>query len=101
MARRYREGDLGESARDAILSQVRDDLDAFNLVEVTADVVSTARNLLVRRALRSNDAIQLASCLVLQKQITSRVLFLAFDHRLTDAARSEGLETSYGPASAP
>jgi hypothetical protein len=50
-----------------------------------------AQALLLRHALRSGDAVQLASSLYLQRKIGERVLFAAFDDRLNNAARAEGL----------
>ena len=47
--------------------------------------------LLMRHPLRSSDALQLASCLYLQREIGERISFGAFDARLTTAARAEGL----------
>ena len=43
------------------------------------------------RPLRSGDAVQLASCLYLQRETGQRVLFTAFDERLNNAAGAEGL----------
>jgi hypothetical protein len=44
-----------------------------------------------RHSLRSGDAVQLASCLYLQRETGERISFAAFDDRLTTAARAEGL----------
>jgi hypothetical protein len=55
--------------------------------ERTAD----ARTLLLRHPLRAGDAVQLASCLYLQRQLAQPVPFVAFDNRLAQAARAEGL----------
>jgi predicted nucleic acid-binding protein len=54
-------------------------------------VSADAQSLLLRHALRSGDAVQLASCLYLQRETGERVPFAAFDERLNDAARAEGL----------
>jgi hypothetical protein len=35
--------------------------------------------------------VQLASCIYLQRQISQALPFVAFDRRLTEAARQEGL----------
>ncbi len=48
--------------------------------------------LLKRHPLRAADALQLASCLELEKGIRLPVLFVAYDGRLNEAAKKEGLE---------
>jgi hypothetical protein len=47
--------------------------------------------LLQRHALRAGDAIQLATCLYLQEELREAALFVAFDSRLSAAARREGV----------
>lgn len=60
-------------------------------MELTPELTADAQALLLRHALRSGDAVQLASCLYLQRETGERVLFAAFDERLNNAARAEGL----------
>lgn len=67
------------------------DLAAYILVELTPELAADAQALLLRHALRSGDAVQLASSLYLQREIGERILFAAFDDRLNSAARAEGL----------
>jgi predicted nucleic acid-binding protein len=73
------------------LKRLNADLDAWILVELTADLTTDAQALLIRHALRAGDAIQLASCLYLQRETGEQISFAAFDDRLTSAARAEGL----------
>jgi predicted nucleic acid-binding protein len=47
----------------------------------------------VRQTLRAADALQLASCLELRERLDLPVVFVAWDKRLLDAARAEGLDT--------
>ena len=61
------------------------------MVEVTPDITAEARALILRHPLRAGDAIQLASCLYLQRELREPVPFVAFDQRLLGAARAEGL----------
>lgn len=61
-------------------------------MELTAKLAADAQTLLTRHPLRSGDAIQLASCLYLQRETGESIAFAAFDDRLTVAARAEGLE---------
>lgn len=60
-------------------------------MELTAELVGNAQSLSVRHGLRSGDAVQLASCLYLQRETGQRIPFAAFDDRLNTAASSEGL----------
>jgi predicted nucleic acid-binding protein len=49
--------------------------------------------LVTRRALRAGDAVQLASALYLQTRTGGKIQFVAYDMRLIEAARAEGLKT--------
>lgn len=60
-------------------------------MELTAELAADAQTLLIRHSLRSGDAVQLASCLYLQRETGERISFGAFDDRLATAARAEGL----------
>jgi predicted nucleic acid-binding protein len=61
------------------------------MVELSPGVALEARSLLVRHALRAADAIQLASALLLKRELREPVTFAAYDHRLKAAARAEAL----------
>lgn len=91
LARREREGAFTTAERDRAVRRLNTDLAACILVELTAELSAEAQALLLRHALRSGDAVQLASCLYLQREIGDRILFAAFDERLNGAARAEGL----------
>ena len=69
--------------------------DEYQIVELTVPVADSARALLEHHALRSYDAIQLASALItseaLQAAGLSVPIFLAADDRLLNAAQAEGL----------
>ena len=91
LARREREGAFTTAERDRGLKRLNADFAAWILVEVTAELTTDAQMLLMRHPLRSSDALQLASCLYLQREIGERISFGAFDARLTTAARAEGL----------
>jgi len=89
--RRVREGAFTIRRRDRILSALQRDVLALAIVEMTPEVTADARRLLMRHVLRAGDAVQLASCLYLQRQLAQPVPFVAFDSRLVQAARAEGL----------
>ena len=63
----------------------------MDFVELTAELTADAQMLLIRHSLRSGDAVQLASCLYLQRETGEQMSFAAFDDRLAAAARAEGL----------
>jgi hypothetical protein len=91
LARRERERAFTAVERDRGLKRLNADLAAWILVELTAELTGDAQTLLVRHSLRSGDAVQLASCLYLQRETGERISFAAFDDRLATAAHAEGL----------
>lgn len=91
IVRRAREGAFTIQQRDRMLAALVRDVPALAMVEMTPEITSDARTLLLRHPLRAGDAIQLASCLYLQRQLAQPVPFVAFDGRLVKAARAEGL----------
>ena len=91
LARREREGAFTAAERDRALKRLNADLAAWILLELTAELTADAQMLLIRHGLRSGDAVQLASCLYLQREIGERISFAVFDDRLATAARAEGL----------
>jgi predicted nucleic acid-binding protein len=60
-------------------------------VELGSEILSAARGLIDRHALRGFDAIHLASALGLQAAANASVTFVAADHRLLRAAAQERL----------
>lgn len=91
LARRAREAAFSIAKRDRALAAVANDFPAILVVELTPDITARARMLLQRHTLRTGDAIQLASCLYLKEEFGEDVPLVAFDSRLTEAARREGL----------
>lgn len=94
LIRRTREGAFSVAERDRALAALETDFPAILVVELTPEVTTRARTLLQRYPLRAGDAIQLASCLYLQEQLGEEVALVAFDGRLTEAARREGLSAA-------
>lgn len=90
LMRRSREGAFSDTARDRACAALDADMPAMLVVELTAEVVARARELLRRHPLRASDAIQLASYLYLQEELGEQMLFVVFDDRLAAAARAEG-----------
>jgi predicted nucleic acid-binding protein len=91
LARRSREGAFSIRERDRALAAFVEDFAALIVVELAPEVAAGARELLVRHRLRAGDAIQLASGLFLQQALRQPVPFVAFDDRLSSAARDEGM----------
>jgi len=91
LARRAREGAFSDAARDRAVAAVDADLASILVVELTAVIVARAQALIRRHELRAGDAIQLASCLYIQEALGEETSFVAFDDRLANAARLEGL----------
>lgn len=75
---------------------MRQDLRSFVLVEVTAKLNRRSMALLKSHPLRAADALQLASCLELGRELRLPILFVAYDRRLNEAAQKEGLELAAG-----
>jgi predicted nucleic acid-binding protein len=95
LARLTREGAVSEPERDRALASLQADLDEMLVVELTPGIAALARSIVGRRALRAGDAVHLASCLFLRNQLAEeQVRFVAFDVRLLEGARGEGLETA-------
>ena len=93
LMRLAREGALMAAERDRALATFAADVEAVMVVELAQEITAGATELLRRHQLRAGDAIQLTSCLFLQGQVGETVPFVAFDRRLTEVARLEGLET--------
>lgn len=93
LMRRARENAISLAQRDRALAALQADFPAILAVELTAEITARSQALLGRHPLRAGDAIQLASCLYLQDRLGARLPFVAFDGRLLEAARREGLST--------
>jgi predicted nucleic acid-binding protein len=91
LCRRCRAGDLAVADRDRLLSALTDDSAAFHVVELTAEVAAEASKLLRRHPLRSSDAIQLASLLVLGRALDEMPVLLSFDDALSAAGEAEAV----------
>lgn len=96
LVRRAREGAFTVEERDRALASLADDFAALIIVEFTPEITAEARALLIRHRLRAGDAVQLASCLYLQREMNQKLPFAAFDDRLAEAARDEGLSVLSG-----
>ena len=91
LVRRAREGAFPVDERDRALASLVDDFATLIIVEFTPEITADARALLLRHRLRAGDAVQLASCLYLQREVSQPLPFVVFDDRLAEAARREGV----------
>ena len=99
LARLAREGSMSASERDRALEQLTEDFQSFWIVEVTRETVALARTLLVGHPLRAGDAIQLASCQYLRRELSDNMPMVVFDERLLDAAAAIGIPVIPTPKS--
>jgi predicted nucleic acid-binding protein len=91
-ARLTREQAISSVQRDRATAAFVGDLMAWHVVELTSDVTTTARRLLLQYHLRAGDALQLAAALVLQAGLGEALKqFVAYDERITTVARAEQL----------
>jgi len=91
VARRRREGALSQRASGSIVRRFRSEWPDRSRVAVSTDVIVRAAALVTDHALRSIDAIHLASALLVASGAPEPVRLGASDRRLLAAARAEGL----------
>ncbi len=89
--RRAREARTLAQVRDRVLQAAARNLPDLLIVELSPEVVVSANGILARNTLRAADAIHLASCVCLCYELETDIPFVAFDERLREAARVEGL----------
>jgi hypothetical protein len=78
--------------RDRAVAAFVGDLMAWHVIELTPDVMATARRLLMQHQLRAGDAVQLSAALVLQVGLGEALdEFVAYDQRILGVADSEQL----------
>jgi predicted nucleic acid-binding protein len=94
-ARLARKKAISVVQRDRAIGAFVTDLTAWYVVEITPQVTAAAIQLLTQHPLRSGDAVQVASALVLQEGLGQPLeAFVACDRRVIDAAAAEELTVS-------
>jgi predicted nucleic acid-binding protein len=76
------------------VQELEEDWERFIQIQMTAEVVDTAKDLARSLALRGADSVHLASAVVLQKRFTDdvdRLILITSDHELKEATPSSGL----------
>lgn len=92
-SRRAREGRLTRETTRRLALRFDRDWDSYDIVMLSENILSLARQMLYRHPLRSADAIHLASALFLARTSpTPRWAFVCADSRLCNAAEAEGFE---------
>ena len=91
-SRRHAGGDLTAPDFQAIVVQLEKDRTHWDLVEVTAEVLASAEDLVRRTPLRTLDAIHVASVLTIQRAAGLRFAFVTADVVQRDAAAGLSLD---------
>ena len=97
-ARRLRNGTLAPSPHAAVIRAFEYDIaHRYNLLDVMAITLETARQLVKQHPLRAYDAVQLATALLLNQDLLNSndepLAFVCADDRLIGIAQAEGLLT--------
>jgi len=95
LCRRRIIGDLAEKDFSAILARVNADRAYWELIEVNPMVLARAEELIFSSAMRTLDAIHVASALTFQHSLGLAFPFITSDERQGRAARQCGLEVLY------
>ena len=90
LARRVREGDLTIEQRMTALRLLHADLALIHVVELGPTLVKRVLDIVSRHPLRASDALHLAAALFLA-EVAGGAELVAYDDRLAEAARAEGL----------
>ena len=93
--RKSREAALDAETLGTISNNFRSDWQTLIRIQVTDELNTYVDKALAAHALRGFDAIHLASAMILRESFLESLLFICFDQRLTQAAKSEGIKT-YG-----
>jgi len=93
LARKAKARELSRGQLTRKMRELDEDWSRFIQINLSVEAVKQAREVARQRALRGADAIHLASALLLQSRFVEeddRLVFVASDHQLRDAARSAG-----------
>ena len=91
LARKRKAREISQSRLEQKAQELEEDWECFVQVQLTNEVVDSAKNLAKRLALRGADSIHLASALLLQRHFAEeddQLLMVTSDRELKEAARS-------------
>ena len=92
LTRKRTSGEVTARAFETIASRMRAERAHWSLVEVSAEVLTSAEDLVRRTPLRTLDAIHVASALVVRAAAGTPITFGTADARQRDAAEAAGLD---------
>ncbi len=92
LVRRHAVGEVGKPTFDQAVSDLKSDAELWEFVELEETVLQRAEAVIARSALKTIDAVHVASALAVQERWSERVPFITADQRQAAAARSHGLE---------
>ena len=97
LARKRKARDIDLLSFEQKVQELEEDWVRFIQIQLTIETMDLAKDLAKNMALRGADAVHLASALVLQRRFADaedRLVFVASDRELKDAAQSSGLVVS-------
>ena len=92
LGRRRRTGEISEKNFTAAIRRIGSDKRSWELIELTAVVLSRTEQIIPQSSMRALDALHIASALAFQAAAGLRVPFVTGDHRQRDAAEQMNLE---------
>jgi uncharacterized protein len=92
LARKRATGEVTVQAFETIASRMSAERDHWSLIEVNADVLASAEDLVRRTSLRTLDAVHVASALAFRAGAGRQIPFGTADARQRDGAEAAGLE---------
>lgn len=93
LIRRYRARAFSRSAYSRFCREFEREWAGYLRIDLSDDVLSLARGVIQKHALRGFEGIHLSSALFLKRSLAEETLFVAADEQLLKAARSERLRT--------
>lgn len=94
--RKSREAAFDSEILESISRNLRADWQTLIRIQVTDELNDYIDKALAAHTLRGFDAIHLASAMILHEKFRESLLFIGFDQRLVQAAKSEGMNTYAG-----
>jgi len=91
LRRRAEENSIESSRLPAALNQLAADRAQWNLLAVSTEILGRAEQIVARHAVRTLDAIHIASAKEFAERLQARVPFISADHRQIEAATAVGL----------
>lgn len=91
LRRRAEENTIESSRLPAALNQLTADRAQWNMLAVSTEILGRAEEIVAVHAVRTLDAIHIASAKEFAERIQGRVPFISADHRQVEAAAAVGL----------